>query len=438
MTSTSHNFYKTTAIQYHYAVARFRFMKIFRPHVLWYKFKKSAYQLFKIRITSAGRNVILCMMFLVVLNLSPGIFPVFSLLLFIIYLSLSLSILFRPRLKVTCSFPDRVTVGKEMEISVRVENRSKIPAFEIFVGLLPLPKEFRVISFDIVSCLKAGKTAEIRLKLLPLQRGIYRLPAPSCYSLFPFHLFRSGQICRGKRTLVVQPEYYHIGDLDVPMIKSYQGSCNKLNSQTGDSLEYIGNREYRYGDSLKNIDMRAWARTNRPVVREFGQEYYSNVGVILDNYVASEKNADKSSSECLEAAISVTASIIERLCHDEHLITFFAADKRCWNFHSIRNITVLNKVLEELAIIDETNDNDLDGLIASILEHINKLSVIIFILNHLDDRRIAIIESIRQMGCDVKTIVVTEKTYAHPSSQVGRDVNFISPRQITNGSLNRL
>ena len=222
------------------------------------------------------------------------------------------------------------------------------------------------------------------------------------------------------------------------MIKNYQGSCNKLNSQTGDSLEYIGNREYRYGDTLKNIDMKAWARTNRPVVREFGQEYYSNVGVILDSYVATGKNSDKHSPACLEASISITASIIDRLCHDEHLITFFAADRRCWNFHSIRNLTVLNKVLEELAVINETNDNDLDGLIANILEHISKLSVIIFIVNHLDDQRIAIIESIKQMGCKVKTIVVSEETHVDSPVRVRRDIHFISPRQIANGNLSRL
>jgi uncharacterized protein (DUF58 family) len=438
MTSRLHNIYKTAAIRSRYGLLIFWFFNCFRPLLLWIKLKIFVSELFQVRITSAGRCVILCSIVLFALNVSRTFFPVLSLLLYILFLGLSLSFLFRPQMKVVCSFPDRVTVGKEIEISLTVVNLSKIPAFEIFAGMLPVPDEFNVVSYDIVSCLKAGKKTELRLKLLPLQRGIYQLSGPSCFSLFPFHLFRSGKICRDKQILIVQPDYFPIAELDIPMIKSYQGSCHKLNSQTGDSLEFVGNREYRCGDALKNIDMKAWAKASRPVVREFGQEYYSNVGIILDNYVAPEKNTAGSCSACFEAAVSITASIIDRLCHDEHLITFFAADKCCLNFHSIRNITVLHKVLEELAVISETNDNDLDGHITNILKHINKLSVVIFVLTHLDDQRIATIESIRQMGCNVKTIVISDNKHTDLPRRAGKDIHLISSRQIARGSLRRV
>ena len=438
MSSSLYRIYKSAAIYCRYGMSWFRYTHNIRPGLLRKKLEKSANELFKIRLTSTGMSVILCMVVLFGLNLSLAVFPVLSLLSFIFYLSLTLSILCRPRMKVICSLPNWVTVGEEIDITVRVKNRSSIPAFEIFAGILPLPDGFKVVSFDIVSYLKAGEKAEIHLKLLPLRRGVYRLSVPSCYSLFPFHLFRSGRICRDRRTLIVQPKYFPIEALDIPMIKTYQGSCTKLNSQTGDSLEYIGNREYRYGDALKNIDMKAWARTGHPVVREFGQEYYSNVGVILDNYVAAGKKNEKPSLACLEASISITASIIDRLCHDEHLITFFAADKRCWNFHSIRNITVLHKVLEELAVIKEAASSDLDGLIANIIEHINRLSIVIFILSHLDEQRIAIIESIKQMGCKVKVIVISEGSRGNLPDQMRRDINIIPHRQITQGTLKRL
>jgi len=338
----------------------------------------------------------------------------------------------------TCSFPDRVTVCKEIELSIMVENLSKMPALEIVAGLLPLPDGFKVVNYDVVSFLKAGERAELRLKLLPLRRGVYHLPEPSCCSLFPFRLFRSGKIGRGLHTVIVQPDYFPIAFLDVPMIKTYQGSRYKLSSQTGDSLECIGVREYRFGDAIKHIDMKAWARMGSPVVREFGQEYYSNVGVVLDNYMVLKKNTASSHSARFEAAVSVTASIIDRLCHDEHLISFFAADKRCLNFRSIRNMTVLDKVLEELAVIKQTNDDDLEGHIPNILEHIDNLSVVLFVLTHLDDRRIATLESIRQMGCNVKTIVVSDDAQTDSAGRAGRDIHLISSRKIARGGLKRV
>ena len=50
----------------------------------------------------------------------------------------------------------------------------------------------------------------------------------------------------------------------------------------GESFEFIGNREYRDGDSIRDIDWRATARLSRAIVREYREEYFMRVAVILD------------------------------------------------------------------------------------------------------------------------------------------------------------
>ena len=72
-------------------------------------------------------------------------------------------------------------------------------------------------------------------------------------------------------------------DLDVG--KRYQPGGIALTSHIGESPEYIGNRDYRPGDSLRRIDPRAWARLATPIVREYSEEYYCRIALVLDTYV---------------------------------------------------------------------------------------------------------------------------------------------------------
>lgn len=314
-----------------------------------------------------------------------------------------------------------------------------MPAYEIIPGIIPLTSHFRVTSYDMLSCIKPGETAEIHLKLLPLRRGIYQLYLPSCYSVFPFGMFRIGRIHRSRSTVIVVPDYFPLRHFDIPMIRSYQGSRNILGSNGGDSLEYIGNREFRYGDVLKKIDVKAWARLGKPVVREYGQEYCSSVGVVLDTTIESTKNMNKLLHARLEAAISLVASIVENLCHNEHLITLFSADKRFWDFQAIRNITLLEKVLEVLAVIGRRQQDSIEEMPAMLVEHIHRLSVVVFVFTRLDVKRIEMIDSMAAMGCNVKAVVVYDDATANElPAQTGVRITYIPTRQITDGKLERL
>ena len=56
----------------------------------------------------------------------------------------------------------------------------------------------------------------------------------------------------------------------VPSGRRYQPGGIAMASKLGDSFEFIGNREYRDGDNLRDMDWRATARLSRPIVRLTG------------------------------------------------------------------------------------------------------------------------------------------------------------------------
>jgi len=80
----------------------------------------------------------------------------------------------------------------------------------------------------------------------------------------------------------VLPDFRPADAITVPGSARYQPGGIALTSNVGESPEYIGNRDYRAGDPLRRIDFRSWGRLAKPVVREYQEEYFSRIGVVLD------------------------------------------------------------------------------------------------------------------------------------------------------------
>jgi len=88
-----------------------------------------------------------------------------------------------------------------------------------------------------------------------------------------------------EHTVLVYPRFYSMHDFVVPLGRRYQPGGIPLSSNTGEAIEFIGTREYRAGDPAKNIHWRSWARRGEPVVKEYMEEYFCRIAIILDTFL---------------------------------------------------------------------------------------------------------------------------------------------------------
>ena len=118
-------------------------------------------------------------------------------------------------------------------------------------------------------------------------------------------------------------------DVSVPVGMRHQPGGIALTSNIGESPEYIGNREYVPGEPVRRIDFRSWARLGKPVVREFQEEYYCRIALVLDTHVVPKMTwgsferwaegwyfpYEQGPEEFpeLEAAVSMTAALADAL-----------------------------------------------------------------------------------------------------------------------------
>lgn len=358
------------------------------------------------------------------------------------FISLCVNRLFPPRIEVSGSFPDRVTAGEPVTGWFTLVNRSRRTAYDVSVGFFGLERALeRVNNPPLVSLIEAGGRARIPVTLRPLRRGAFVLPALWAYSEFPFHVCRSGQKTTLRNSLLAIPSFHALGQVDVPVGRRYQPGGIVLTSEVGESLEYIGNREYRPGDAPNRIDFRSWARLAKPVVREYQEEFYCRIALVLDTYVGRRRRPAAGFPD-LEAAVSLVASVADALSHGEHIIDLFAAGPELYVFRAGRHIAHIENILDILACVEECRKDPFAVITPALVDELAGISTVVCVFLDWDPAREDIVQTALEAGCRVRVLVVrggeTTKPLEEAEALTGLPATQLTPAEVRAGGLERL
>jgi uncharacterized protein (DUF58 family) len=179
---------------------------------------------------------------------------------------------------------------------------------------------------------------------------------------------------------------------------------------------------------------RSWARTGKPVVKEFQEEYFCRVALLLDTFVPPKSGA--SAFEAFESAISVSASVADYLSRQEYIIDIFAAGPNIYYMQAGRSLAYLENILDLLACLDVCTDDPFDKLEPVLMENLSLITTVITVFLDWDYRREKLVRMITELGTAVKVIIVRDgKPSQEPiayESLVGR-ISFITPEEEKKG-----
>jgi uncharacterized protein (DUF58 family) len=137
-------------------------------------------------------------------------------------------------------------------------------------------------------------------------------------------------------------------------------------------MDLLGVRPYRPGDPLRHLHARTWARVGTPVVREYQEEYFSRVGVVLDTAIEDER--------VLEAAVSLAAGVIAHLSRGEALIDLLVVGETVHNLTIGRSLGFLEQALDVLACVEPAKERiEPDRLVNRLASHLARLSCVVVI-----------------------------------------------------------
>ena len=343
--------------------------------------------------------------------------------------------------------PEYGTVGQKMNYKLRITNLLPKPHYNLYISdhlryLPPDSVEFRttvdtqdkkrnffdrIIGYPrLVGLIRKKRGADIQpvaishlpgkqtltksMQLLPLRRGYLEFEKTTIGKHDPFGLFRKLFRHRTPDRLLVLPRCYSLPRIMLSGSRKYHRGGVNLASSVGDSEEFMSLREYRPGDSVRSIHWRSYAKRGEPIIKEFQDEYFARLGLVLDTYVPVR------SSILFESAVSIAASVILGHEQQDALLDLLFIHNKAYRLTSGRGLTDTRAMMEVLACIENTDKDNFPQLSELVMAHIGETSGLILVLQVWDRQRTEFIRNLVRLNIPLQVILISEN--ANPDLQV--------------------
>ena len=241
---------------------------------------------------------------------------------------------------------------------------------------------------------------EARGEIFPLRRGLLRFSGGTLARPDPLGLFRSFLKISGPQNVLILPKRYPLPPIALPGALRFQQGGVALAANVGSSEEFVALRDYRHGDPLRHIHWRSWAKTGKPIVKEYEDEFFVRHALVLDTF-DSEPN-----SEILEEAVSVAASFACTIVTQESLLDLLFVGNESYCFTAGRGLAQPDQMLEILASVKNCADKKFAVLEQLVLNHISAVSGCICVLQRWDAARKSFVEKLKALGVPLLILLI--------------------------------
>lgn len=174
-----------------------------------------------------------------------------------------------------------LAIGVASEVRLKILNRS---ARALALGVHDHhPANALVEGLPLALTLPAGRSAQLRYQLTPLRRGDMRFTGCDLRILAPLGLWERKQFFAATSAVRIYPNFSAI------MRYTLLATDNRLSQigvlqrrQRGEGLDFHQLREYREGDSQRQIDWKATARARKLISREYRDERDQQIVFLID------------------------------------------------------------------------------------------------------------------------------------------------------------
>jgi uncharacterized protein (DUF58 family) len=266
--------------------------------------------------------------------------------------------------------------------------------------------------------LPPGGEAELRRDLTPARRGRVGFTGVTAARPDPFGLSYALMTLPLGQSVLVLPRRYPLPALQLPGRRADQHGRVALASQVGDSEEFVALREYRPGDPLRRIHWRSWARTGKPIVKEYQEEFFVRHALVLDTFLSAEDG------EVFEDAVSVAASFACTVLTQESLLDLMFVGPQAYCVTAGRGVGQTDHLLETLACVHPCTDKPFQALHHLVIERCGWLSGCICVLLSWSADRQRFVNHLHRLG--VPTVVFQLVDPSSPRSTAS-DPNMQTP-----------
>lgn len=215
-------------------------------------------------------------------------------------------------------------------------------------------------------------------------RGEFKLDSLSLESSYPFGVYsRHKKIKTDGALIIVLPKTFPIHQFTF-FLNSRQGRDGDIqSSKSGSCNEFSGLREYRYGDSLKNIHWASTARHQQLMTKEYESYDRPTMLIVLDQH----KNSDVGNlpETTFEYAVQIVASVIEYAIENQIGVHVFGQGQQETRFSVMPGALGSREFLEKLARVKADGEIDYTKVLAQAVNEYEEVNTVMTLTNRSSD-----------------------------------------------------
>lgn len=249
--------------------------------------------------------------------------------------------------------------------------------------------------------LAPGESCRVAMRLTPTKRGV--VPMADVRALLPDPLGffqRCPRIHAEPARLVVLPKRYRLRKVIMPGSAAFRIGGEETSNAIGSAGEFIGLRDYRPGDPIRQIHWKSWAHTGRPVVKELEDNFFSRYALVLDTFQGSPDES------VFEEMVSVAASFIVGLDRSESLLDLMFIAGEAHMVTAGRGMERTEKLLEVLAGVGMEDGETLDILARTVIRHRENMTSCLLVLNGWNEARADFVATLMKAAIPCVPLVV--------------------------------
>ncbi len=187
----------------------------------------------------------------------------------------------KPQLRIVRDLDPYLALGVQQQVTIKLSNETSRQQALSITDSPPSQIEWQGLPLKI--SVSTGEFAEINYHITPLHRGLAEFGQVCCRILSPWKLWEKKFFYGKPEQTKIYPNYKPL--FRSPFVNSEQLYIDwgiRLRQRRGEGTDFHQLRDFRVGDSLRQVDWRATARFNRPISREYQEERDQQVVFLLD------------------------------------------------------------------------------------------------------------------------------------------------------------
>ena len=187
----------------------------------------------------------------------------------------------RPLPEVQRRLHRNLPVGVWSTVTLEVRNSDSLP---LSCELHDLhPSQFEVRNQPCSLTLPPGQWAEVSYQVRPSTRGPYQISGSNFLLLSPWRLWRERRSDGVTQQLRVYPNFAEIAHYTLLATDNRLSQMGvRRRQRRGEGSDFHQLREYRVGDSMRQIDWKATSRYRKPISREYQDERDQQILFMVD------------------------------------------------------------------------------------------------------------------------------------------------------------